>query len=105
LIIIKIYHGYFHTAQFIHELYLIHITQLCGAPRASPCSYSSWAGGLRHAPEKECLTVLDFVGQVHRESKSNTALNSPTGQNLVHYTARGYTILVFAWVRKRFVAT
>lgn len=22
--------------------------------------------GLRHAPEKECLTVLDFVGQVHR---------------------------------------
>jgi hypothetical protein len=49
--------------------------------------------------------VLDFVDQVHRESKSNTALNSPTGQNLVHYTARGYTILVFAWVRKRFVAT
>ena len=22
--------------------------------------------GLRHAPEKDCLTVLDFVGQVHR---------------------------------------
>lgn len=22
--------------------------------------------GLRHSPEKECLTVLDFVGQVHR---------------------------------------
>jgi hypothetical protein len=49
--------------------------------------------------------VLDFVGQVHRESKSNTTLNSPTGQNLVHYTARGYTILVFARDRKSFVAT
>jgi len=23
--------------------------------------------GLRHAPEKDCLTVLDFVGQVHRK--------------------------------------
>ncbi|WP_083911960.1 hypothetical protein [Desulfotignum phosphitoxidans] len=60
---------------------------------------------MRHAPDKECLTVLDFVGQVHRESKSNTTLNSPTRQNLVHYTARGHTTLVFAWVRKRFVAT
>jgi hypothetical protein len=41
----------------------------CGAPRASQCSSSSWAGGLRHAPEKECMKVLDFVGQGHRESK------------------------------------
>ncbi len=71
--------------------------------------------GLRHAPEKECLTVLDFVGQVHRkyrmdirlkallhwESQSNTALDSPTGQNLVHHQARGYTILVFARPKKK----
>lgn len=28
--------------------------------------------GLRHAPEKECLTVLDFVGQVHRRYRMDT---------------------------------
>ena len=28
--------------------------------------------GLRHAPEKECLTVLDFVGQVHRHYRMDT---------------------------------
>ncbi|MDZ7665571.1 MAG: DUF3427 domain-containing protein [Desulfotignum sp.] len=37
---------------------------------------------------------------LHWESQSNTALDSPTGQNLVHHTARGYTILVFARDRK-----
>jgi hypothetical protein len=38
---------------------------------------------------------------LHWESQSNTALDSPTGQNLVHHTARGYTILVFARDRKK----
>jgi len=28
--------------------------------------------GLRHAPEKECLTVLDFVGQAHRRYRIDT---------------------------------
>ncbi|HSO67155.1 MAG TPA: DUF3427 domain-containing protein, partial [Desulfatirhabdiaceae bacterium] len=28
--------------------------------------------GLRHAPEKDCLTVLDFVGQVHRHYRMDT---------------------------------
>jgi hypothetical protein len=28
--------------------------------------------GLRHAPEKECLTVLDFVGQTHRRYRIDT---------------------------------
>ncbi len=28
--------------------------------------------GLRHAPEKECLTVLDFVGQVHQRYRMDT---------------------------------
>lgn len=28
--------------------------------------------GLRHAPGKECLTVLDFVGQVHRHYRLDT---------------------------------
>ncbi|MFO7886372.1 MAG: hypothetical protein R6U68_16275 [Desulfobacteraceae bacterium] len=38
---------------------------------------------------------------LHRESQSSTALDSPTGQNLVHHQARGYTILVFARPRKK----
>ncbi|MCA1788220.1 MAG: DUF3427 domain-containing protein [Desulfobacteraceae bacterium] len=38
---------------------------------------------------------------LHWESQSNTALDSPTGQNLVHHTARGYTILVFSRDRKK----
>lgn len=28
--------------------------------------------GLRHAPQKECLTVLDFVGQVHKHYRLDT---------------------------------
>ncbi|AFL75925.1 DUF3427 domain-containing protein [Thiocystis violascens] len=28
--------------------------------------------GLRHAPEKDCLTVLDFVGQTHRRYRLDT---------------------------------
>lgn len=32
--------------------------------------------GLRHAPEKECLTVLDFVGQVHRRYRIDTKLKA-----------------------------
>jgi hypothetical protein len=35
------------------------------------------------------------------ESQSNTALDSSTGQNLVHHTARGNTILVFVRDRKK----
>jgi hypothetical protein len=34
-------------------------------------------------------------------SQSNTALDSPTGQNLVHHEIRGYTILVFDRPRKK----
>ncbi len=32
--------------------------------------------GLRHAPEKECLTVLDFVGQVHRKYRIDRKLTA-----------------------------
>ncbi|MBJ6727183.1 DUF3427 domain-containing protein [Geomesophilobacter sediminis] len=32
--------------------------------------------GLRHAPGKECLTVLDFVGQAHRRYRIDTKLKS-----------------------------
>jgi hypothetical protein len=32
--------------------------------------------GLRHAPEKECLTVLDFVGQVHRKYRMDIRLKA-----------------------------
>ncbi len=32
--------------------------------------------GLRHAPEKDCLTVLDFVGQAHRRYRIDTKLKA-----------------------------
>ena len=32
--------------------------------------------GLRHAPGKECLTVLDFVGQAHRKYRMDTKLKA-----------------------------
>jgi superfamily II DNA or RNA helicase/HKD family nuclease len=32
--------------------------------------------GLRHAPEKDCLTVLDFVGQAHRLYRIDTKLKA-----------------------------
>jgi len=32
--------------------------------------------GLRHAPQKDCLTVLDFVGQVHRRYRLDIKLKS-----------------------------
>jgi superfamily II DNA or RNA helicase/HKD family nuclease len=32
--------------------------------------------GLRHAPEKDCLTVLDFVGQVHRRYRIDIKLKA-----------------------------
>ncbi|MEA3467147.1 MAG: DUF3427 domain-containing protein, partial [Thermodesulfobacteriota bacterium] len=32
--------------------------------------------GLRHAPEKDCLTVLDFVGQVHRRYRIDKKLKA-----------------------------
>lgn len=32
--------------------------------------------GLRHAPGKECLTVLDFVGQTHRKYRLDTKFNA-----------------------------
>ncbi len=32
--------------------------------------------GLRHAPEKDCLTVLDFVGQAHRRYRADTKLKA-----------------------------
>lgn len=32
--------------------------------------------GLRHAPGKECLTVLDFVGQVHRHYRMDSKLKA-----------------------------
>ncbi|MFN7141908.1 MAG: DEAD/DEAH box helicase, partial [Limisphaerales bacterium] len=32
--------------------------------------------GLRHAPEKDCLTVLDFVGQAHRKYRIDTKLKT-----------------------------
>ncbi len=32
--------------------------------------------GLRHAPEKDCLTVLDFVGQVHRRYRIDLKLKA-----------------------------
>jgi len=38
---------------------------------------------------------------LHWESQSSTALDSPTGQNLVHHQTRGYTILVFARPKKK----
>jgi hypothetical protein len=38
---------------------------------------------------------------LHWESQSNTTLDSPTGQNLVHHEILGYTILVFARPQKK----
>jgi hypothetical protein len=38
---------------------------------------------------------------LHWESQSGTAMDSPTGQNLVHHQTRGYTILVFARPKKK----
>jgi superfamily II DNA or RNA helicase/HKD family nuclease len=32
--------------------------------------------GLRHAPDKDCLTVLDFVGQTHRRYRIDTKLKA-----------------------------
>ena len=32
--------------------------------------------GLRHAPEKDCLTVLDFVGQAHRRYRIDSKLKA-----------------------------
>lgn len=32
--------------------------------------------GLRHAPDKDCLTVLDFVGQTHRRYRVDTKLKA-----------------------------
>jgi superfamily II DNA or RNA helicase len=32
--------------------------------------------GLRHAPEKDCLTVLDFVGQAHRRYRLDSKLKA-----------------------------
>lgn len=32
--------------------------------------------GLRHAPGKDCLTVLDFVGQIHRRYRIDTKLKA-----------------------------
>ncbi|GAW67518.1 RNA helicase [Geoanaerobacter pelophilus] len=32
--------------------------------------------GLRHAPEKDCLTILDFVGQAHRRYRIDTKLKA-----------------------------
>ena len=32
--------------------------------------------GLRHAPEKDCLTVIDFVGQAHRRYRIDTKLKA-----------------------------
>jgi len=32
--------------------------------------------GLRHAPGKDCLTVLDFVGQTHRRYRVDTKLKA-----------------------------
>lgn len=32
--------------------------------------------GLRHAPGKDCLTVLDFVGQAHRRYRTDTKLKA-----------------------------
>src|SRR2546430_9419011 len=32
--------------------------------------------GLRHAPEKDCLTVLDFVGQAHRRYRIDRKLKA-----------------------------
>lgn len=32
--------------------------------------------GLRHAPGKDCLTVIDFVGQAHRRYRSDTKLKA-----------------------------
>jgi hypothetical protein len=39
--------------------------------------------------------------QLHWESQSTTTQASATGQNLLHFAARGYTILFFARLEKR----
>ncbi|MCF8090764.1 MAG: DUF3427 domain-containing protein [Desulfotignum sp.] len=52
-------------------------------------------GPAESRPAPVCRTLL------HWESQSNTALDSPTGQNLVHHEIRGYTILVFARPKKK----
>lgn len=39
--------------------------------------------------------------QLHWESQSTTARDSPTGQNYIHFLERGYTVLFFARVDKR----
>jgi hypothetical protein len=49
--------------------------------------------GLRHAPEKECLTVLDFVGQVHRRYRMDrkfTALLRHTRRRIDHEIERDF---------------
>src|SRR5690606_21066889 len=37
--------------------------------------------GLRHAPGKECLTVLDFVGQTHRRYRVDTKFGALLSRN------------------------
>lgn len=38
---------------------------------------------------------------MHWETQANTTPESPTGQNLIHFKARGYTHLLFARSEKR----
>jgi superfamily II DNA or RNA helicase/HKD family nuclease len=37
--------------------------------------------GLRHAPDKDCLTVLDFVGQTHRKYRLDTKFTALLSRN------------------------
>lgn len=43
--------------------------------------------GLRHAPGKECLTVLDFVGQTHRLYRLDTRNGRSTAKPLHSFTS------------------
>lgn len=51
----------------------------------------------------ESTMYRDFLSsrtKLHWESQSNTAQETPTGQNYIHHQSQGYTILFFARFRK-----
>ena len=45
--------------------------------------------GLRHSPGKDCLAVLDFVGQVHRRYRIDRKLKALLAETAIQHPARG----------------
>jgi hypothetical protein len=48
--------------------------------------------GLRHAPEKDCLTVLDFVGQAHRRFRADSKFKALSPGTVLPSTRRWNSI-------------